>query len=514
MSLYKIRRSSLRESLAYKLPPRKLLIKPLRLKGRYLFRAAVRLVLEYMEWITEEPITEEISDDVTINIKMAYQKHKIEKKLLTLEDRSKLLVKPYERSPSDKAYIYDLIRKLHAFTKHSEDLRKNLAAVCIYQYLPVDRVIVRQGHRADNLYFIANGEVGLSKIAIDELTGDEKIIDMGIMQSGDMFGEVALLHRIPRTSTVVTKTSVDLLLINQDDFDRILRNSLTKQWDVLRDALVHFNYFKLWDEETVRECCILSKLKDFKPNEVLLGDGTGMVNYVHFILNGECRLIEHMLIRERPSYCGIQYELYDSEISDLQKQSRKASNKNAKSNQSPKLDYKTNPRQYTEVDRSSIVTTTLLDVVKGWHEITDVAAILLREPSVTSQLRYPSDVHTIFMQICIFSRGACFGLGEKMLHRRIVAMTPVRCFLIPRYWLLEHNRANIWGRVKLFIDSKYPTKKQLFDAFLLNRKWITYKQNLVKDVIVRRGRFRNNTTIHDVPYSIRITDEIDPKITT
>nr|XP_012229236.1 PREDICTED: uncharacterized protein LOC105676146 isoform X2 [Linepithema humile] len=391
-----------------------------------------------MEWITEEPITEEISDDVTINIKMAYQKHKIEKKLLTLEDRSKLLVKPYERSPSDKAYIYDLIRKLHAFTKHSEDLRKNLAAVCIYQYLPVDRVIVRQGHRADNLYFIANGEVGLSKIAIDELTGDEKIIDMGIMQSGDMFGEVALLHRIRRTSTVVTKTSVDLLLINQDDFDRILRNSLTKQWDVLRDALVHFNYFKLWDEETVRECCILSKLKDFKPNE----------------------------------------------------------------------------RQYTEVDRSSIVTTTLLDVVKGWHEITDVAAILLREPSVTSQLRYPSDVHTIFMQICIFSRGACFGLGEKMLHRRIVAMTPVRCFLIPRYWLLEHNRANIWGRVKLFIDSKYPTKKQLFDAFLLNRKWMTYKQNLVKDVIVRRGRFRNNTTIHDVPYSIRITDEIDPKITT
>jgi len=58
-----------------------------------------------------------------------------------------------------------------------------------------------------------------------------------------------------------------------------------------------------------------------------------------------------------------------------------------------------------------------------------------------------------------------------MLHRRIVAITPVRCFLIPRYWLLEHNRANIWGRVKLFMDSKYPTKKQLFNEFLLNRKY-------------------------------------------
>ncbi|XP_029667508.1 uncharacterized protein LOC115238091 [Formica exsecta] len=517
MSLYAIKRSTLRQSLLLRLPRKtSLLIRVERLRGRYLFRSAVRRVLEYMEWITEIPIIEEISDDVTINIKLAQQRHKAEKKLLTLEDRSILLVNPIERSSTDKAYIYDLIKKLRAFSKHSEDLRENLAEVCIYQYLPAGRVIVRQDHKAENLYFIANGEVSLSRVAIDELSGDEKTIDMGIMQSGDMFGEVALFHTIPRTSTVVTKTSVDLLLIRRDDFDNILRSVLTKKWDVLRDALVHFNYFKAWDEETVRECCILSKLKNFKPNEVLLGDGTGMVNYVHFILSGECRLIEHMLVRERPSYHGIQYELYDPEISSgPQQQPREVSKKIAKSNKLPDLNYNFNQRPantHTDVDRLSIVTTTLLDVVKGWHEITDVAAMLMREPSVTSQLRYPDDIRTIFMQVCTFSRGACFGLGENMLHRRIVAITPVRCFLIPRYWLLEHNRANIWGRVKQFMDSKYPTKKQLFNEFLLNRKWMSYKQNLVEDVVKRRGRYRSSTTIHDVPYSIRITDEIDPKI--
>ncbi|XP_077259067.1 uncharacterized protein LOC143895632 isoform X1 [Temnothorax americanus] len=468
MSLYKARRSSLRQSLAYKLLPRKTLIRPDRLKGRYLFRSAVRRVVEYMAWITEEPRIEEISDDVTINIKMAQQRHKIEKKLLTLKDRSILLVRPSERSSADKAYIYDLITKFHAFAKHPEDLKEKLATVCIYQYLPADRMIVRQSRRAENLYFIITGEVTLSKVAINDVTGNEEVVDMGIMHAGDMFGEVALLHTVSRTSTIITKTSIDLLLITRDDFDSILRDSLTKKWDILRDALVHFNYFKLWDEETVRECCILSKLKDFKPNE-------------------------------RP------VETQD------------------------------------QVDRSSIVTATLLDVVKGWHKRTDIAAILMREPSVTSHVHYPTDVRTIFMQICIFSRGACFGLGEKhilvttfilfdyfmhcemlksmfnhvgekMLHRRIVARTPVRCFLIPRYWLFEHNRANIWGRVKLFMDSKYPTKKQLFNEFLLNRKWMTHKKNLVKDVIQRRGHFHSNTTIHDVPYSIRITDEIDPKL--
>lgn len=50
-----------------------------------MFRSAVRRVLEYIEWITEIPIIEEISDDVTINIKLAQQRHRAEKKLLTLE---------------------------------------------------------------------------------------------------------------------------------------------------------------------------------------------------------------------------------------------------------------------------------------------------------------------------------------------------------------------------------------------------------------------------------------------
>lgn len=83
-----------------------------------------------------------------------------------------MLVDPSERSSADKAYIYDLIKKLHAFAKYPEDLRENIAGVCIYQYLPADRVIVRQGRKAENLYFIANGEVDLSRVAIDELTGE------------------------------------------------------------------------------------------------------------------------------------------------------------------------------------------------------------------------------------------------------------------------------------------------------------------------------------------------------
>lgn len=39
----------------------------------------------------------------------------------------------------------------------------------------------------------------------------------------------------------------------------------------------------------------------------------------------------------------------------------------------------------------------------------------MRRPSTLSQQVYPDGVRTIFMKICEFHRGACFGLGELQL---------------------------------------------------------------------------------------------------
>ncbi|KOC69263.1 Uncharacterized protein C20orf152 like protein [Habropoda laboriosa] len=498
----------------------------------------VRLIFEYIEWLTEEPVTEEISDDVAVNIRMAQQK-KVEKEALTLQDRSALLTKPEDRSSDNRKYIYELFNKFNVFRKYPDRLREIIAGACSYQYLRPGRVIVRQDRVAENLYFILNGEVSLSKIITDRWTGESQEIDMGTLNPGDIFGQIALLHRIPRSATVVSKTTVDLLLISRQDFDDILRPTLKKEWDVLQDALVHFNYFKSWDEDTIRECCILSRLKDYQPDEVLLGDAKGMVNYVHFLLEGECRLIEHMIVYEQNSIHGVNYELYDPDKVDTKKETVSLSRSLEIAKKMDELEYEYESSKVNVIDahgsddfvdyaqfvasskpidrkmdleRSSIITTALLDVVNEWHKITDVAEMLMREPSSTSQQCYPSDVRTIFMQICTFNRGACFGVGENMANRRIVAVTPVRCFLVPRYFLSVHNRANIWERVKLFMDSKFPTKERLFKTFVKNRRWLDYKKTLVHDIGKRGRRIHSNVTMHDVPYAIRIVNDVSVEI--
>ncbi|XP_076277246.1 uncharacterized protein LOC143207530 isoform X2 [Lasioglossum baleicum] len=526
MAMYR-RGTSLRESFHDVLARRSTVISRVhRLKGNYLFRAIARLVLEYIDWLTEEEVVEEISDDVAVNIRMAQQK-KVEKRGLSLEDRSMLLTRPAERTSVETTYIYELFKKFRAFRKYPEDLRASIAKLCLYQYLKPGRVIVRQGREAENLYFIINGEVSLSRVVVDRWTDEAKEIDMGILTPGDIFGEIALLHEIPRTATIITRTTVDLFLIPQKCFNKILRPYLSKEWDILQDALIHFNYFKTWSKDTVRECCILSRMKNFHPDEVLLGDGKGMVNYVHFVLEGECRLIEHMIVHEHYISSGnVRYELYRPSLTETKWKSSwlKAEIAKERKQQTSQDTVATDHVSALELlrmserskllgeqidqDRSSIITTSLLDVVHEWHKITDVVEMLMREPSTISQQRYPEGVRTIFMQICTFERGACFGLGENMENRRIVSTTNVRCFLVPRYFLNEHNRANIWEHVKLFMDSKYPTRKELFDKFVLDRKWRQHKKLLV-DTIGKRGRrIHSNVTMHDVPYSIRIENDV------
>ncbi|XP_024945999.1 cyclic nucleotide-binding domain-containing protein 2-like [Cephus cinctus] len=499
-----------------------------KLRGRYLFRAAVRLVFEYMSWITAEPTVEEAVDDVTRNVKKAQQKTGPEKRGLTLQDRSILLTKPGQRTRENRNHISQILKNFQAFKRYSEEIKESITAVCRYQYLGPGRVIVRQGHKAFALYYILNGEVNLSRIVMNNITGDATEINVGTMSPGDMFGEIALLYSIPRTATVVSKTPVDLLYITLEDFDKILRPTLLEEWDELRDALINFNYFKGWNENTIRECCILSRIKHFEPNEVLLGDGKGMVNSVYFVLEGECRLIEHMLVHEQIKRREHKYRLYkpvdlnlidktnSNEGTDSVSQQEESSL--MKINQSDigslsDIDYtqvllSMRPTGNIDVDRMSIVTMTLQDVVNQWHEITDVAEMLMREPSSISLQQYPKNVRTVFMKICQFHRGACFGLGEKMMNRRIVSITRMKCLLVPRYWLLEHNRANIWERVKLFLDSKYPSTEKLFEKFVRNRRWLRYKKDLIEDIVKNGRKIQNNTSIHDVPYSIRINEEI------
>jgi len=97
--------------------------------------------------------------------------------------------------------------------------------------------------------------------------------------------------------------------------------------------------------------------------------------------------------------------------------------------------------------------------------------------------------------------------GENLEDRSIITTTEVECLLCPYHLILQNSKANIWEKIKCFLEIYLPTKEQLFKEFLKKRRWLEYREGLVKD-IMKKSNIQINTTIHDIPYSIRIKEGV------
>ncbi len=81
--------------------------------------------------------------------------------------------------------------------------------------VPTGEVIIQQGKKGDTLYLIARGVVRVSRRA----NGREG--DLATLLAGDFFGEMALLHRRPRTATCRAATPCALYELRRRDFDAL-----------------------------------------------------------------------------------------------------------------------------------------------------------------------------------------------------------------------------------------------------------------------------------------------------
>lgn len=59
--------------------------------------------------------------------------------------------------------------------------------------------------------------------------------------------------------------------------------------------------------------------------QIIIGDGKGMVNYVYFVLAGECKLIEHMIVRERKFKRETRFNIYNPEAQGMRHRKKEKS---------------------------------------------------------------------------------------------------------------------------------------------------------------------------------------------
>ncbi len=76
-------------------------------------------------------------------------------------------------------------------------------------------VLIRTGEIGDRMFFIVSGIVN-----IDLGNGRQRTLE-----SGDFFGEIALLHKARRTATVIARTRCELLALDLKDFRHLLQRT-------------------------------------------------------------------------------------------------------------------------------------------------------------------------------------------------------------------------------------------------------------------------------------------------
>lgn len=112
----------------------------------------------------------------------------------------------------------------------------------------------------------------------------------------------------------------EFLMIKKDDFDLVLKKTVLKAWEEIQKIMNQFSYFKDLDQVTKRECSIVSRTKYFQPEETIIGDDSGLTNFVHFISKGTCSIIEHLNL-EVSAVNGVKrYKLYKSEKEEAEEE--------------------------------------------------------------------------------------------------------------------------------------------------------------------------------------------------
>jgi carbon-monoxide dehydrogenase iron sulfur subunit len=113
-----------------------------------------------------------------------------------------------------------LIRQTPIFSELSDDSIRLLDKRFNDEVYPERTVVFREGEPAQALYIIVKGGVQVSKE-----TKSGKARTIAYLGPGDVFGEMGLIEKQPRSATVQTLEATKLLVLPADEFHSLLRQS-------------------------------------------------------------------------------------------------------------------------------------------------------------------------------------------------------------------------------------------------------------------------------------------------
>ncbi len=115
-----------------------------------------------------------------------------------------------------------------------------LAAVCEERRYPLNEIITQQGEVGEELFIVYEGFVEVVRAGSTPENSPRTIVHLG---EGQIFGEMALVDRGPRSATVkAASDQTKILAIKRGDFDRICEKNHHIGYVVMRNIAADLSF--------------------------------------------------------------------------------------------------------------------------------------------------------------------------------------------------------------------------------------------------------------------------------
>jgi CRP/FNR family transcriptional regulator, cyclic AMP receptor protein len=114
----------------------------------------------------------------------------------------------------------EMLADVELFEHVNEEDRARLAEFIDFIQLPAGETLFKTGEPGESLYVVKSGEM---ELYIKDTAG-QKIL-LAIASAGEVFGELALLDRGPRTATALALADTELLELDRDDLLLLFQKS-------------------------------------------------------------------------------------------------------------------------------------------------------------------------------------------------------------------------------------------------------------------------------------------------
>jgi CRP/FNR family transcriptional regulator, cyclic AMP receptor protein len=115
--------------------------------------------------------------------------------------------------------ILKFLGSVHSFSKLSEDSLLLLARASRFEYFAKGEVLFFQSDPSDSAYLVRSGTIS---IVLSSPDGRELVINE--MQTGDLFGELGILTKKPRSTSASARSNSEVLVIPRQAFLQVVDN--------------------------------------------------------------------------------------------------------------------------------------------------------------------------------------------------------------------------------------------------------------------------------------------------